>query len=236
MRARMDELAIQYAVNLCSHRIFTEDLEPVLTEAQADFEASGRRIFYCGFFNPQRASEDLAVLDIAKTWPGFVGIKIHPSYNKISAADPAYEPIWQFAEDNSLPIVAHTWSVSSYNPVQALSTPDKFEDYARRYPGVRFVLGHSGGRGEGRLHAVRMCNDYSNVYMDFAGDVSCYRYFETTAMEVPVNKVLFGSDFPWVDHRTHLGRVYSADIPTDRKVKILRDNAFEVYNLENKLC
>jgi uncharacterized protein len=236
MRSRMDKLGIQYAINLCSHRVFSEPLLPVITEARADFEASGQRIFYCGFFNPCRPDEDLTVLEKAKDWPGFVGVKIHPSINKISADDPAYEPVWHFAATNNLPIVAHTWSVSGYNPAQALSTPDKFEEYARRYSSVRFVLGHSGGRGNGRIHAVRMCNEYPNVYMDFAGDISCYRYFETSGMKVPENKVLFGSDFPWIDHRTHLARVYLSDIPTDLKLKIFRNNALEVYNLEKKTC
>ena len=230
---RMDQLSIQYSINLCSMKLLNAcDKAPELEKARQEYEQSDERIFYLGFYDPRNAGKDLAVLNTALSWPGFKGIKIHPSFNTVSADDPAYEPVWQFASENDLPIVAHTWSVSSYNPVQVLSTPDKFEKFAASFPDVRFVLGHSGGRGAGRLDAIRMAREYANVYMDFGGDIYCYQYFEQMLKQVPGNKVIFGSDYPWLDQRSHLSRVYMSDISTTQKRKILRDNALEVYRLE----
>ncbi len=231
---RMDQFQVQYAVNLCSMRALTGSQDRELEKRQKEFEESGGRIFYLGFFNPQNGERDLAFMKKAVSQTGFRGIKIHPSLNKISADDDSYEPVWKFARDNDLPMVAHTWSVSSYNPVQVLSTPEKFERFVKKYPGVRFVLGHSGGRGTGRHEAVRMAKQYKNVYMDFGGDIYSYRYFENMARDVPENKVLFGSDYPWIDPRSHLVRVYLAGITSSYKRRILRDNALEVYRLENK--
>jgi predicted TIM-barrel fold metal-dependent hydrolase len=213
-------------------RSLVGDQRGELEKAAQEFETSGRRIFYLGFFNPKR-SDDLKLIEEASALPGFKGIKIHPSFNTVSADDDAYEPIWELAARLELPIVAHTWSVSSYNPVQVLSTPDKFERYVKKYSKVRFVLGHSGGRGDGRLQAIRMAREYDNVYMDFGGDIYCQRYFEQVAAELPENKVLFGSDYPWIDCRSHLTRVYMADISTHLKRRILRENALEVYRLED---
>jgi uncharacterized protein len=231
---RMDTLNIQYAINLCSmHLLVTDKKIAELKKARKEFENSNGRIFYLGFFDPRNSTHDLMALKEAKSWPGFKGIKIHPSFNGVSADDASYEPVWKFASEHNLPIVAHTWSVSSYNPVQILSTPDKFEKFVKKYPDVRFILGHSGGRGTGRFEAVRMANEYKNVYMDFAGDIYCYRYFENMAESVPDNKVLFGSDYPWLDQRSHLTRVFLADISTALKRKIFRENALEVYRLEN---
>jgi predicted TIM-barrel fold metal-dependent hydrolase len=229
---RMDQFRIQYAINLCSMRSLMGDQRGELEKEAREFENSGGRIFYLGFFNPKRP-EDLKLLEEAEAFPGFKGIKIHPSLNGVSADDDAYDPIWEFAANLRLPIVAHTWSVSSYNPVQILSTPEKFERFVKKYPGVRFVLGHSGGRGGGRVQAMRMAREYDNVYMDIGGDIYCYRYFEQVAGELPDNKVLFGSDFPWIDCRSHLTRVYLAEISTSLKRRILRDNALEVYRLED---
>jgi len=45
-------------------------------------------------------------------------------------------------------------------------------------------------------------------------------------------KILFGTDFPWMDHRSHLGRLYLARISAEAKRRILRDNALEVFRLE----
>ncbi len=228
---RMDQFRIQYAINLCSMRSLVGDQRGELEKAAQEFESSGRRIFYLGFFSPKRKN-DLKLLEEASTLPGFKGIKIHPSFDGVSADDDAYDAIWEFAARFDLPIVAHTWSVSSYNPVQILSTPEKFERFVQKYSKIRFVLGHSGGRGEGRVQAIRMAQEYDNVYMDFGGDIYCHQYFEQMAEELPDNKVLFGSDYPWIDCRSHLTRVYLANISTHLKRRILRDNALEVYRLE----
>lgn len=78
-----------------------------------------------------------------------------------------------------------------------------------------------------------MAQEYDNVYMDIGGDIYCYQYFEQLAGELPDNKVLFGSDFPWIDCRSHLTRVYLAEISMSLKRRILRDNGLEVYRLED---
>ncbi|MBN1836312.1 MAG: amidohydrolase, partial [Spirochaetales bacterium] len=229
---RMDRLRIQYAVNLSSMHSLQGATLGELENAQRDCEESGGRVFFCGFFDPRRADADLAVLEKGMHLGGFRGIKIHPSFNKVSAEDPRYDAVWSFAAQHGLPIVAHTWSVSSYNPVQVLSTPDKFEPYVTKYPEVRFVLAHSGGRGEGQREAVRMAREHPNVYMDFAGDIYCQGYFEGMAEAGILDRVLFGSDYPWIDARSHLTRVYLADLPVQAKQAILRDNALRVYGLE----
>jgi predicted TIM-barrel fold metal-dependent hydrolase len=228
---RMDQFQVQYAVNLCSMRMMSGHKLEELKKALKEYEQSAGRIFYLGFFDPTKGQEDLAVLEEASGWPGFKGIKIHPSLNKTPADDDAYEPVWQFAQERKFPIVTHSWSVSSYNPVQVFSTPERFEKYVRKYPGVRFVLGHAGGRGNGRSEAVRMAREYKNVYMDSSGDIYCYHFFEDMAEAVPENKLLFGTDYPWIDYRSHLTRVYLAVISASLKRKILRDNALEVFQL-----
>jgi hypothetical protein len=230
--ARMDQFGIQYAVNLCSMRNLLGGSLAEMEAAQREFEESGRRIFFCGFFDPRRSAEDLKILETAAGWSGFKGIKIHPSFNKVSADDKRYEAVWKFAAQRDLPIVAHTWSASSYNPVQVLSTPGRFEGFVKRFPAVRFVLAHSGGRGEGRREAIRLAQQYENVYMDFGGDIYCHRYFEEIAAAGLHAKVLYGTDYPWMDARSHLTRVYLADIPTAAKRSILRDTALRVYRLE----
>ncbi len=229
---RMDQFGIQFSINLSSMRAITGYRKQELCRARREFEQLNRRIFYLGFYDPHDGENDLALLQKACDWPGFKGIKIHPSFNGTPADDPSYEPVWKFASENDLPIVAHSWSVSTYNPVQRFSTPEKFEKYVRKYRDVRFVLAHSGGRGSGRQEAVRMADMYKNVYTDCAGDIYDYHFFENMMASLPHNKLLFGTDFPWFDHRSHLTRIFLADIPTTIKQKILRDNAIEVFKLE----
>ena len=228
---RMDQFSIQCSVNLGSARNLLGASIEEMQKARREFEESGGRLYYCGFYDPRRSREDLEVLAKVAGWEGFKGIKIHPSFNKVPADDRRYQAIWEFARDHDLPIVAHSWSASSYNPVQALSTPDKFEPFAAKYPAVRFVLAHSGGRGEGRREAVRMARQHPNVFMDFGGDIYCHRYFEDLEKAGVLGKTLFGTDYPWIDHRSHLTRVYLAGISAKAKLAVLRGTAQAVYKL-----
>ncbi|HVP18091.1 MAG TPA: amidohydrolase family protein [Spirochaetia bacterium] len=229
--ARMDALSIQYAVNLGSSRNLLVSSAAEMEKAEAEFRESGKRLFYCGFFDPRRATEDLTTLDRAARGSGFKGIKIHPSFCGVAGDDPRYEPVWQFAAERALPIVSHTWSVSSYNPAQALSTPERFERFASRFQSVRFILGHAGGRGEGRLQAIRMAQEHANVFMDISGDVMDRHFLERMAGEKVEQKVLFGSDYPWLDQRAHLCGVFLAGISLSAKGMILRENARRVFDL-----
>jgi len=228
---RMDQFLIRYSVKLASMRNLIGASIAEMEKSQREYTESDGRLFYCGFFDPSREKEDMAILVKTVKWSGFKGIKIHPSFNKVAADDKRYEPVWDFANEHDLPIVAHSWSASSYNPVQILSTPDKFEHYVRKYPAVRFVLAHSGGRGEGRWEAIRMSKLYANVFMDFAGDIYCHEYFEEMEQEGVLPKIMFGSDYPWFDHRSHLTRVFLAIISTKRKREVLCDTAQMVFKL-----
>jgi len=228
---RMDQFSIQYSINLCSMEAIWDQKRSDLEKARNEYQQSNGRIFYLGFFDPTKKEKDLSLLKEVVEWPGFAGIKIHPTFSGVAADDERYEPVWQFAADKNLTLVAHTWSVSMYNPAQVLSTPEKYEKFVKKYPHVRFVMGHSGGRGTGRWKAVRMANEYPHVYMDIAGDIFCYQYFEKMSEKVSQNKILFGTDYPWLDHRSHLTRVFLARVSTEFKRKILRNNALEVFGL-----
>lgn len=228
----MDRLGIRYSICPGDQMSLFGEANSGLANLRSAYEASGGRILFMLVYDPRYCAECLSGLKEALGWPGFVGIKIHPSFHGVSAEDKKYEPIWKFAAENDIPIMAHTWSVSGYNPVQYLSTPERFENFAREFSQVKFVLGHAGGRGTGRYEAIRMANEHANVYMDFAGDIFCYNLIESLLENVPEEKILFGSDYPWIDPRAHLSRVLLADIDEQIKKKILLDNAAQVYKIE----
>ena len=73
---------------------------------------------------------------------------------------------------------------------------------------------------------------YPNVYLDISGDVFCYRLLETLLETLPAEKILFGSDYPWLDIRANLTRVLLADIDMQAKEAILGRNACHVYRPE----
>lgn len=231
--SRMDRLGIGAAV-CTDHKGFVEGAYAALPVLRKVYQQSGGRISYLASFNPNRSDDCLRAMQEELGQPGFVGMKIHPSFHRIAADSPAYEVVWRFAAEHNMPIMTHSWSVSDYNPVQQFSTPARFESYARAFPGVRFVLGHTGGRGREQADAMRMAREHANVYVDISGDVFCYRLIERLVENMPVEKILFGTDYPWLDLRANLTRVLLASIDDTAKERILGLNAQAVYRLNEK--
>ena len=229
--ALADKLGIQHGICMDSPSVF-EGGWVGLDRLCGLHEGSGGRIHYLCVFNPTETRASVEALEKAATRPGFAGLKIHPSIHGVPAEDERYDAAWRFAAERDLPILTHSWSASSYNPVQQLSTPQRFAKFVERYPGVRFVLGHFGGRGTGRQEAARMINDSPNVYGDFSGDIFDDLLIESLVASVPEDRILFGSDYPWLDPRANLTRVFLADVEESAKRRILRDNAMRVYGLE----
>lgn len=226
--ASMDRCAIQYSV--CSdHASLELGAWAGIEGLRRLHEESRGRIVYLGVFDPRSASRSLEVLERAAGWPGFAGLKIHPVLHQTAGDHPSYRPAWEFAAAHDVPILTHSWSVSDYNPAQALATPERFEGWVRQFPAVRLVLGHAGGRGTGRAEAVRMARTHPGVFLDFAGDIYDEGTIPSLARSVPADRVLFASDYPWFDPRSHLSRVLLADIDDELKRKILVENARSVY-------
>lgn len=227
----MDRLSIGHAVCI-DHLTMYEGAGEGMRSLRNVYEISGGRINYLGGYDPRKSRACMKILKQAVSWPGFAGIKIHPSFHSTPADDPGYESIWNFAAENDLAILAHSWSVSDYNAAQSHSTPEKFEKFIYKFKNVRIVLAHAGGRGDGRNEMIRLVNKYDNVYTDIAGDIFCYRLVESLAGSIPIGKILFGSDFPWFDPRANLARVILTNIDDNIKKKILRENAMRVYRIE----
>lgn len=228
----MKRLSIEYAV--CSdHRSLFGGASTGLQELSRVFEESHGHVYFLGVFNPRHTRDDLDALENGRTLPGFCGIKIHPSFHGVPAEDPAYEPIWRFALEHALPLLTHSWSVSSHNPAQALSKPERFEPYIARFPAVPVILAHAGGRGEGRHEMIRLVTQYDNVYTDYAGDIFDLGFLESLTQALPSRRILFGSDYPWLDPRANLGRTMLADIPAELKERILGLNAMELFGLHD---
>jgi predicted TIM-barrel fold metal-dependent hydrolase len=231
----MDRLGLQLAI--CSDQeALAAGGSAGLDKLRRAYEQSHGRILGQGLFDPRAAERCLGELRDALGWPGLRGLKIHPTMHATPADARAYEPVWHFAAEHDLPLLTHSWSTSSHNAAQVLSTPERFEPFVRRFPAVRFVLGHAGGRGPGRAEAVRLARTYPNVYLDFAGDIFCRGLIENLAAAVSAQKILFGSDFPWISPEAHLTRVLLAPIGEPDKAAILRLNALHVYKLEENPC
>lgn len=225
----MDRLGIDRAV--CCHLGMLQwawDLG--YRESLEAFRETSGRIVFLGGYDPNQP-QSLELLDRCLDREEFVGIKIHPSLHGCPAEDERYDAVWQLAARRRVPILTHSWDVSSQNPVQKLSFPNRFETYVARYPDVSLILGHSGGRYRGHIAAAEMARRYPNVLLDTSGDCYTLGLIEYLIQQTGPDKLMFGSDMTWIDPRTQLGMILDADVTADAKQKILAGNAARLFNL-----
>jgi predicted TIM-barrel fold metal-dependent hydrolase len=161
--------------------------------------------------------------------PGFVGVKIHPARHGVPPEDFRYGELWDFAEESRLVVLTHTWSPDPGKPVQNLSTPDRFAPVLERYPNVRLILGHAGGKDIGERQAVDLMKRYPNSWADLSGDNFSLGRFESMVAEAGADRYLYGTDSNWIDPRYLVGHVLKARISEEDRYRIMRLNAIEVF-------
>src|SRR6185312_766019 len=92
----------------------------------------------------------------------------------------------------------------------------QFEEIARDYPAVDFILAHLGSdlsqNWRENLAGIDMAKRHANVYLD-KGAVVLTRYIEQAVREVGPEKIVFGSDEPEVDCRLELYKIKVLRLP-----------------------
>lgn len=153
------------------------------------------------------------------------GIKIHPSTHQYPADGPNYRPVWAFANEYRLPVLVHTWE-SAYE-----CNPLMFVSIGKAFPHVPILLGHSGGPAKGMDQAVEAAAQWEHLYLDLTGSMLPRGMLEVLVQRVGADRVLFGTDIPFVDCRSKLGYVAFARIPDEDKRKILGLNTKRLFGL-----
>ena len=193
------------------------------------YEKSGGRVYSFFGYRPPYCKEAVSCIRAHKGDPRFCGIKIHPSISKIKATDESYRDCWEIAREQNLPIMSHTWALSSYNPAQTYATADLFEKWLREYPDVIFVFGHCGGRYNGIKDAIELGKKYKNAYFDITGDIWYNGFVEEMVEQLGADRIVYGSDYTMIEQRPMLGVVLGANIPAIDKEKILYHTANRIY-------
>ena len=145
---------------------------------------------------------------------GMPAIKLHNS-NGIPYDSPAYDKIWEYADRLRLPVLLHTWGdLNAYRKVfgQAPNTP--------------ILCGHAGAVNPGQY--VEYAREFPNLYLELCSSRSAAGLVEFFVKEAGAERVVWGSDAPWMSYQQQIGRVLFADIPEAAKRLILSGNAARI--------
>lgn len=166
-------------------------------------DAAGRypgRIAPYARVNPYFGKRCIEQLD-EFTQRGAVGIKLHPfkDFGATAVNSDLVLPIIEYAAARELAVLFHSGEVWN-------GTPTLIGDLAHRYPGVNFILGHSGGELVHDAIVVAKRLPARNCYFDTAG-VHNPGTVALIANEVGADRLLYGSDRPSVPFGFEIGKI-----------------------------
>ena len=169
--------------------------------------------------NPFKVEESKAEIDKYYATPGFVGVKIHPSFQGYPVNGPAYHELFRYLSGRGGVMLVHTWDDCPFGSM------DMNENIMKQYPDITFMMAHDGGIPSGVRKAIAMVNKYPHIYMDTCGfDHLEYALPQIVDALDDTSKLLYGSDIPFHDIRYATSHILTADLTDQEKTAIMRDN------------
>lgn len=178
----------------------------------------GRFLGYCTI-NPNYPEEIKEELKRCFDVRGFMGIKLHPFCHGVEIDYPGYIPVFEFADENRIPVLFHTTGKSDIQYIEYL---------AETYKNAYFLMGHSGFGIRGQEYAMTAINRHDNIYGDIAISFTYECNVEWMVNSVGSKKILYGSDMPFFDPRPAVGRVALADLTDEQKQDIFYNNLYGI--------
>lgn len=165
--------------------------------------------------SPWAPEEGLDYLQKAVSHGGVYGLKFNTTLTGCSISDPKLNPFVEFAQSHDLPIYFHTGT-----PI--FSLPTQLMQLARRFPKVKFIMGHLGSC-DFWMDGVPVAAATPNIYVEtsFFGIAPMLRRVIT---EVGAERVLFGSDVPICSYPLEIGKFGGLDLDPETEARIFGRN------------
>lgn len=157
---------------------------------------------------------------------GARGLKVHPYSEFMTSDHPFVIRMLRRWERSGLPVLFHT-AFNSIAPgfLQLLARMETYEKALRRFPNIKFVLGHAGM--DFFETAIEYANKYDNVYLEIDGQPPAN--LERICDSVDHSRLLFGTDWPFFPMALALAKVFIG-VHGDESLtrKLLYKNAAEL--------
>jgi len=187
----------------------------------ASIVMSDMRFMGFAFVNCQKnAGEIHDMVRIAVDEYQFCGIKVHQHDGKLS------RECLEAASTYRLPIL--------YDPMGEINV---VEMAASEYKNVNMIIPHLGSFADDwqkQLAFIDVLERYVNVYTDFSG-VRRFGLIEEAYRRAGADKILFGTDGPWLHPGIELAKIKALSLPKSETDKILSGNFLKlISNIKNR--
>ncbi len=233
--ARMDELGISKAL-ICAIITWSyRGQHPIeQTTVEEVVEVSDQypdRLFGLYGVNPMTAMAGVAELERAVSEHRFKGIHIHPHGFDLGPDHAYYFPFYAKCQELGVPAVISMGHTLDIMPIEN-GRPARLDRAAIYFPDLAFVLTHTGWPWV--EEAIAMAWKHPNVFLG----TSAYapKYWKPEMVKFinshGQDKVMWGTDFPLIDHAESLGQIDELGLRETSKAKLLHDNAARVFGLD----
>lgn len=183
------------------------DKYPELNDLVAGAEKKySSKIIGFGRVDPRRGEEAIREITRIKEL-GLRGVKLHPYVECFRPDHPFFNEFFSKIRDLGMVILIHTGTL--------FSSPGYIKQVLKKYPDLKIILGHL---QEGCIPLMR---DYENVYSDTSG---CRVKLLEYSAETCEDKIMFGSDYPYLSYRVQMEVVWAAEISEKVRKKIFAGN------------
>ncbi len=233
--ARMDELGIDKAL-ICaiitwSYRGQHPIEQTTVAEVVDVSDQYPDRLFGLYGVNPMTAMAGVAELERAVKEHRFKGVHIHPHGFDMAPDHAYYFPFYAKCQELGVPVVISMGHTLDIMPIEN-GRPIRLDRAAIYFPDLAFVLTHTGWPWV--EEAIAMAWKHPNVFLG----TSAYapKYWKPEMVKFinshGQDKVMWGTDFPLIDHAESLGQIAALGLRETSKAKLLHDNAARVFGLD----
>ena len=171
--------------------------------------------------NPHYASKFDEMIAPYLDHPLVKGIKVLAEGHVYPLGGPAYRRVWEVSAERGMPVLIH---------LLPKRDAEAFVKIADEYPAARLLMAHHGGPENLDMH-LPMIRDKTNIHVDTCVSLLPVGTMERLVNELGVERVLFGSDMPYLNLGGQIGKVLLAKFGDDVKKKILAGNAKRLFGL-----
>jgi len=188
--------------------------------------------------NPWRGADGIREARELLKAGGVSGLKLHPPLQQFFPNDRVAYPLYEVFAEARLPVLFHTGHSGIGTGMRGgggvrlkYGNPMNIDDVAVDFPDMPIIMAHPSFPWQDE--AISVCMHKPQVYIDLSGWSP--KYFSATLVQyantVLKQKVLFGSDYPWLTPDRWIADFEKIAIRDEVRPLIMKDNAARLFGL-----
>ncbi len=227
LQKTLEETAIEKAFLL--YYAHKADMSLELNAWARDFTANNPQFLPFGSIHPEDKDIEKVLALTLDEW-SFPGIKLHLGVAPFMASDKKLFPIYKGIEERGKRLVVHVGTCPYPEGLREHLGIKPMAKVLEKFPKLKLIIPHLGL--DDFREALALVKEYPNVYLDTAFILGNPRFnpkdYIEDLLSIP-DKVLYGSDTPFVEHDITQGLMQILNLGLDKNFyqKLLRDNAYQ---------